>query len=191
MTLLLNDLEGQPGAQPIIAIPSDEMDEFFAFTSTYIATHKPYSAFYHVIPLEMASAVEGRQPLEVTRVASVARLVAGAARAEAFLASRSGSGFTFRSGLASANAMRPLHSASHHRAIAQPPCPGLPHNGHRYTWEPSARQTCQTRQVRFYRYGNLCPRQSEARGTKLASMLPGHLSRYRTSSSMGWEVNDQ
>ncbi len=104
VTLLLDGTGERSGTQPIVAIPIDEMDEFFAFAATYIATWKPYSAFYHVVPLELADAVEGRRPLDATRIASFARLVAGAARAEAFLASRSRSGISFGSALATANA---------------------------------------------------------------------------------------
>ncbi|WP_139114795.1 hypothetical protein [Rhizorhabdus dicambivorans] len=80
------------------------MDEFFAFTSTYIATYKPYSAFYHVIPLELTDAIDGRSPLERTKVTTFARLVAGAARAEAYAASRSRPDFAFNSSLTAANA---------------------------------------------------------------------------------------
>lgn len=103
VTLLVNSKKARSSDQPIVAVPGNEMDEFFAFTSTYIATSKPYSAFYHVIPLELTSEIEARRPLDLTKVTSFARIVAGAARAEAYLASRSRLSQSFASEFALVN----------------------------------------------------------------------------------------
>ena len=104
VTLLLNETVETSSAQPIVAIPLDEMDEFFAFTTTYITTFKPYTAFYHVIPLELADAIKDRRSPDASKKASFARMVAGGARAESSLASRSRSGTSFGSALIAANA---------------------------------------------------------------------------------------
>ncbi|MCW2362457.1 hypothetical protein M2330_001187 [Sphingobium sp. B10D3B] len=75
--------------QPIVAIPIEEISEFFAFMATYVASYKPFSAFHRVMPLELVEEFENRRPLEAEMIGSVAKLVAGGVVAEHFLRERS------------------------------------------------------------------------------------------------------
>ncbi|MFN3657129.1 MAG: hypothetical protein ACK4UO_07730 [Pseudolabrys sp.] len=38
---------------PLISVPKSQMRDFFAFTSTYISTYAPFSAFFRVVPSEL------------------------------------------------------------------------------------------------------------------------------------------
>ena len=89
VTLLYKKGDESSNAQPIIAITSEQMDEFFAFTATYVASYNPFSAFHHVIPLEMATDVANRRPLDTGEVESFAKVIAGGVLAEHFLRTQS------------------------------------------------------------------------------------------------------
>jgi hypothetical protein len=104
VTLLYKQDRESLHARPIIAIPMEDMTEFFAFTATYIASYNPFSAFYHVIPLEMARGLENRRSLDATKVESCAKLIAGGVLAEHFLLTRSRGEGVFGSVLTAAKA---------------------------------------------------------------------------------------
>lgn len=86
MVLLVWDKsEVGDGGRPLIAIPTEDMRDFFAFVGTYMTTFRPYSAFFRVVPIEMISAIEERQ-LPVNDVLQrVARVAAGSAFSEVYL----------------------------------------------------------------------------------------------------------
>jgi len=82
ITLLWDQSEASNGGQPLIAIPTDGLRDFFAFVGTYVATFRPYSAFFRVIPVEMIPALEERQLPVRDVLQRVASVVAGAALSE-------------------------------------------------------------------------------------------------------------
>lgn len=104
VTLLHKQGSENTQVRSIVAVPIEEMAEFFAFTSTYVATYKPFSAFYRVIPLEMMKGVANRRPLATETIEPFAKLVAGGVLAEHFLRRRSRGESTFGSALAAPKA---------------------------------------------------------------------------------------
>ena len=103
VTLVWDGPRDETRKQPLIAMPVQGMNDFFAFTSTYVATYRPYSAFYHVIPLELVEQIEQRRELDNSMLPRFAKLVAGGALAEQYLRSRSRSA-SFGASLTAANA---------------------------------------------------------------------------------------
>lgn len=75
----------ESGAWPVICIAQSQMHDLFAFLSTY-AKVRPFSAFFRVLPLELISVLEGRSAAGDNDLA-LAKCVAGAAMAEAWIAS--------------------------------------------------------------------------------------------------------
>ncbi|QRF67789.1 hypothetical protein [Ponticoccus alexandrii] len=81
--------ENQMDASPIVFIPQEQMHDFFAFVSTYTNV-RPFTAFFRVLPLEFAPVFENSsEPARQSRI--VGKCVAGAAMAEAWVASSRGS----------------------------------------------------------------------------------------------------
>ena len=78
-------------ARPIVCVPRRELNDFFAFVSTYITTFRPYSAFFRVIPIELLPALGGRKHLAPKRELKLARAVTGASLAEAYMRANRGS----------------------------------------------------------------------------------------------------
>jgi hypothetical protein len=75
----------QMDAWPIVCIPQAQMHDLFAFVSTYTKV-RPFTAFFRVLPLEYASFFESAgEPVRPNL--SLAKCVAGAAMAEAWIAS--------------------------------------------------------------------------------------------------------
>jgi hypothetical protein len=77
--------KGGAKALPVVCIPQARMHDLFAFVSTYTKV-RPFSAFFRVLPLELISVLE-RGDAVVENELSVAKCVAGAAMAEAWVAS--------------------------------------------------------------------------------------------------------
>lgn len=75
----------ESGSWPVICIAQAQMHDLFAFLSTY-AKVRPFSAFFRVLPLELISVLEGRSAAGENDFA-LAKCVAGAAMAEAWIAS--------------------------------------------------------------------------------------------------------
>lgn len=72
-------------AWPIVCIPQAQMHDLFAFVSTYTKV-RPFTAFFRVLPLEYAPFFErGGEPARPN--ITLAKCVAGAAMAEAWIAS--------------------------------------------------------------------------------------------------------
>ncbi|QNP43467.1 hypothetical protein H9L15_01240 [Sphingomonas daechungensis] len=71
----------RPDEEPLIAVPAAEMRDFLAFTSTYVGTHTPFSAFFRVVAKEVADQLMARD--EEQRVPAEALI--GALIAEASL----------------------------------------------------------------------------------------------------------
>lgn len=72
-------------AWPIICIAQAQMHDLFAFLSTYTKV-RPFSAFFRVLPIELISVLEERVSASKNDLA-LAKCVAGAAMAEAWIAS--------------------------------------------------------------------------------------------------------
>lgn len=72
-------------AWPIICIAQAQMHDLFAFLSTYTKV-RPFSAFFRVLPVELISVLEERASASKNDLA-LAKCVAGAAMAEAWIAS--------------------------------------------------------------------------------------------------------
>ena len=70
---------------PVICIAQAQMHDLFAFLSTY-AKVRPFSAFFRVLPLELISVLEERGTARENDLI-IAKCVAGAAMAEAWMAS--------------------------------------------------------------------------------------------------------
>lgn len=76
--------KGERLGLPIIAVPQEEMREFFAFVTTYAANLRPLSAFYHVVAIEqlqLVMSLEERPPFKNT----VIDKLIGVSFAEAFV----------------------------------------------------------------------------------------------------------
>src|SRR5882757_2287918 len=66
VTLLWDKSEAGNQGQPLIAVPGDELRDFFAFVATYVTTFRPYSAFFRIVPIEMIAGLEDlRRPERV------------------------------------------------------------------------------------------------------------------------------
>lgn len=76
---------GDAKASPVICIPQAQMHDLFAFVSTYTKV-RPFSAFFRVLPQELISVLEGCDAVIENKL-TVAKCVAGAAMAEAWIAS--------------------------------------------------------------------------------------------------------
>lgn len=74
-----------PGSWPVVCVPQAQMQDLFAFVSTYTKA-RPFSAYFRVLPLQLVSLLEQRGNSDPKRSA-LARCVAGAAMAEAWMAS--------------------------------------------------------------------------------------------------------
>lgn len=72
----------------IIAIAEEEIRDFFAFVSTYVATFKPFSAFFNVVALEDLDLVLGETLDSASQNSKFPGLI-GVALAEAYAQSRS------------------------------------------------------------------------------------------------------
>ena len=72
-------------AWPVLTIRQSQIREFYAFVSTYTKV-RPFTAFFRVLPLELISLLEQPRKTSINSV-SGARCVAGAAMAEAWVAS--------------------------------------------------------------------------------------------------------
>ena len=71
---------------PIACVPERELRDFYAFTSTYAGTIRPYTAYFRVLSLEMLQEVEQLQDRAFD--IRLARCVAGAALSETWSAAR-------------------------------------------------------------------------------------------------------
>ncbi len=76
---------GHPKSFPVVCVPQAQIHDLFAFVSTYTKI-RPFSAFFRIIPLELISILE-REPHFVENEVGLAKCVAGAAMAEAWIAS--------------------------------------------------------------------------------------------------------
>jgi len=72
-------------ALPVVCVPYAQMNDLFAFVSTYTKV-RPFSAFFRVLPLELISVLEVAGDVVENKLV-VAKCVAGAAMAEAWIAS--------------------------------------------------------------------------------------------------------
>lgn len=81
--------QGDAKASPVICVPNERMHDLFAFVATYTKV-RPFSAFFRVIPLELVSVLERGDTVNENEL-RVAKCVAGAAMAEAWIASARGS----------------------------------------------------------------------------------------------------
>lgn len=76
---------GDVKASPVICIPQAQMHDLFAFVSTYTNV-RPFTAFFRVLPLELISVLECGDAVIENKL-TIAKCVAGAAMAEAWIAS--------------------------------------------------------------------------------------------------------
>ncbi len=76
--------EHQSNARPIVCVAEQQFQEFFAFVSTYNTSVRPYTAYFRVIPLELAGILEntGRERRNEMRLA---KMIAGASIAETWV----------------------------------------------------------------------------------------------------------
>lgn len=78
----------RPDARPVITVNESELQELYAFVSTYIPTAQPFTAFFRILPLGVVDELAASTAPLVGDV-RIARLVAGASLAEAwFVASK-------------------------------------------------------------------------------------------------------
>ncbi|MGY4456669.1 hypothetical protein [Bradyrhizobium sp. LB13.1] len=91
VTLVWESVEEGSRNHPLIVVPANAMEDFFAFTSTYITTHRPYSAFYRVVPRELLNEIKNRHALSEA-ADRFAKVAAGAALSEHYLRSRERAG---------------------------------------------------------------------------------------------------
>lgn len=49
-------------SNPVLAVRSDSLREFFAFTGTYVSTYQPFSAFFRVVPTELLPTFLSKRP---------------------------------------------------------------------------------------------------------------------------------
>ncbi|PZV39651.1 hypothetical protein [Mesorhizobium kowhaii] len=83
--------EHQSDARPVICVAESQLQDLFAFVSTYSTNLRPYTAYFRVIPLELIDILDNgaREHRNETRLA---RMIAGASIAEAWLAAARQSG---------------------------------------------------------------------------------------------------
>lgn len=80
--------EFRPGVRPVIAVNEAELQELYAFVSTYIPTVRPFTAFFRILPPGVVDELT-TSPARHADDVRIARLVAGASLAEAwFVASK-------------------------------------------------------------------------------------------------------
>ena len=78
----------RPDARPVIAVNEVELQELYAFVSTYIPSVRPFTAFFRIVPFSVADELAASSVAHAGDV-RIARLVAGASIAEAwFVASK-------------------------------------------------------------------------------------------------------
>lgn len=70
---------------PAVCVPQGQIQDLFAFVFTYTKA-RPFSAFFHVLPLGLISVLQPRRDDETNRIA-LAKCVAGAAMSETWIAS--------------------------------------------------------------------------------------------------------
>ena len=87
ITLLWDKAQLGDGFQPLVAVPPDDLRDFFAFVGTYITTFRPFTAFFRVVSSELIPALEDRQQPDRQVVERVARMIAGSAISEVHLSS--------------------------------------------------------------------------------------------------------
>ena len=75
----------QANARPIICVSERQLQEFFAFVSTYSTNVRPFTAYFRVLPVELIGSLE-RIGSSRGNEMQVARMVAGASLAEAWMA---------------------------------------------------------------------------------------------------------
>jgi hypothetical protein len=77
--------ESQSDARPIICVAERQLQEFFAFVSTYTTNIRPFTAYFRVMPLELIEILEhrGQKPRNEMQLA---RMIAGASIAEIWMA---------------------------------------------------------------------------------------------------------
>ena len=66
---------------PVISVAKQEMRDFFAFTSTYVATYTPFSAFFRVVPDELLHQMLNRESAQK----QIPEELVGVAIAEAYI----------------------------------------------------------------------------------------------------------
>jgi hypothetical protein len=121
--------------QPLIAVPGDELRDFFAFVGTYVTTFRPYSAFFRVVPTEMVAGLEELRRPDREAVRRAGRLVAGAALSETYLHS----GGRLATGAAQLPALTSTLSASLGQAVVAG-YPGAAFDGIATEWNAVHRQ---------------------------------------------------
>ncbi|MBR1271834.1 hypothetical protein JQ629_30555 [Bradyrhizobium sp. AUGA SZCCT0222] len=75
----------QANARPIICVPERQLQEFFAFVSTYSTNVRPFTAYFRVLPTELIESLENNRRVHGNEM-QIARMVAGASLAEAWMA---------------------------------------------------------------------------------------------------------
>ena len=75
----------QSNARPIVCVAERQLQEFYAFVSTYSAAVRPFSAYFRVIPLELSDVLE-QSRRERRNEMQLARMIAGASIAEIWMA---------------------------------------------------------------------------------------------------------
>ena len=107
-----------PDARPIVCVPNRELNDFFAFVSTYIANFRPYSAFFRIMPTELLPALGSRKHSTPKLGSRLVRAVAGASIAEATMRATHGRNRT--------QSLLPLLQASLSSALGQTILAGYP-----------------------------------------------------------------
>ncbi|WP_153769238.1 hypothetical protein [Labrenzia sp. CE80] len=88
ITIVWQDSNTESGRPPIVAVAQNDLQDFFAFVSTYVSTFKPFSAFFNVVPIEALELVIRSGTDQTWRSERFARFV-GVAIAETHAQSRS------------------------------------------------------------------------------------------------------
>ncbi|WP_035967718.1 hypothetical protein [Bradyrhizobium sp. YR681] len=72
-------------ARPIVCVAERDLQEFFAFVSTYSTTVRPFTAYFRVMPLELIDILDNADR-ERGNEMQIARMVAGAGIADVWMA---------------------------------------------------------------------------------------------------------
>ncbi|MCK1654741.1 hypothetical protein IVA88_25315 [Bradyrhizobium sp. 149] len=83
VTLAWPDLKSN--ARPIVCVAERDLQEFFAFVSTYSTTVRPFTAYFRVMPLELIEILENADRERGNQM-QIARMVAGASIADVWMA---------------------------------------------------------------------------------------------------------
>jgi hypothetical protein len=75
----------RPDARPIVCIAQPQLQEFFAFVSTYSMNVRPFTAYFRLMPLELVDSLESTERQRRNEV-QLARIIAGASIAEVWIA---------------------------------------------------------------------------------------------------------